>query len=97
MKNQEEQKNQNEVSIRELKAKAGEILRMLDEDSGGEIIVTRHGKQGAKLVSLKGTKEEIPWSERRSLRNDLTHLPDVSYKEFVKFKKIWERNIDPTL
>ena len=81
------------VTVRELKAKASEILRELDETPGKEVVITRHGKPCAKLVSLKGTSEEIPWSERKSLRNSLKHLPHLTYADFVEAKRIWEPKI----
>ena len=85
------------VSVRELKAKASEILRNLEELPSGEVIITRHGKPWAKLVSLKGKPEGIPWSQRKSLRNTLTHLPELTEADFVEAKRIWEPKIDAIL
>ena len=81
------------VSVRELKAKASEILRKLDETPGKEVLITRHGKPCAKLVSLKGTSEGIPWSERKSLRNSMPHLPELTDADFAEAKRIWEPKI----
>ena len=83
------------VSVRELKAKASEILRDLEDSPVGEVIITRHGKPWAKLVSLKGKPDRIPWSERISLRNTLTHLPDLTEADFIEAKRIWEPKFDP--
>ena len=85
------------VSVRELKAKASEILRNLEQSSAGEVIITRHGKPWAKLVSLKGKPESIPWSERKSLRNTLTHLPELTETDFAEAKRIWEPKLDAIL
>ena len=81
------------VTVRELKAKASEILRQLEETPGKEVLVTRHGKPCAKLVSLKGKSEGIPWEQRKSLRNSLKHLPQLTYADFIEAKRIWEPKI----
>ena len=82
------------VTVRELKAKASEILRDLEKSPAKEIIVTRHGKPCAKLVSLKGTSQGIPWSERKSLRNALPHLHELTDADFAEAKRIWEPKFD---
>ena len=81
------------VSVRELKAKASEILRNLEETPGKEVLITRHGKPCAKLVSLKGKSEGIPWEQRKSLRGSWKHLPHLTYADFVEAKRIWEPKI----
>jgi len=48
-------------------------------------------------VSLKGKPEGIPWSQRKSLRNTLTHLPELTEADFVEAKRIWEPKIDAIL
>ena len=85
------------VSVRELKAKASEILRKLGETPGKEVVITRHGKPCAKLVSLKGTSEEIPWEQRKSLRNSMPHLHELSDADFAEAKRIWEPKTDGIL
>lgn len=85
---------QTTVSVRELKARASELLRDLEEAPGDEIIITRHGKPCAKLVSLKGKSDSIPWSERKSLRGTMAHLPELTDADFDDAKKIWEPKID---
>ena len=82
------------VSVRELKAKASEILRELEMSPATEILITRHSKPCAKLVSLKGTSEEMPRSQRKSLRNSLAHLHDLTDADFAEAKRIWEPKID---
>ena len=82
--------NTTTVTVRELKAKASEILRKLDDEPGKEIVITKHGKPCAKLVSLKGTSEGIPWSERKSLRGTWSHLPALTWEDFLEAKRIWE-------
>ena len=76
------------VSVRELKAKASEILREL-ESSGEEVIVTRRGKPCAKLVRL--TDQATGKKSLRTLRGALSFLPDdLTYDDFMEVKKIWE-------
>lgn len=82
------------ISVRELKAKASQILRNLENSSAAEIVITRHGKPCAKLVSLKGKSEGIPWSKRRSLRNALGHMHQLTDADFSEAKRIWEPKID---
>ena len=85
---------QTTVSVRELKAKASELLRRLDEAPGDEIVITRHGKPCAKLVSLKRNPQGIPWSERISLRDAWPKLHKFSDVDFQEAKRIWEPKID---
>ena len=83
-----------EVGVRELKANPTELMRMLEETPGLEIIITRYGKPSAKLVSLKETSEEIPWSERISLRGTWAHMRELTDEDFAEAKKIWEPRAD---
>ena len=83
-----------EVGVRELKANPTELIRMLEETPGLEIIITRYGKPSAKLVSLKETSEEIPWPERVSLRGTWAHMHELTDEDFAEAKKIWEPRTD---
>ena len=76
------------VSVRELKAKASQILREL-ESSGEEVIVTRRGKPCAKLVRL--TDQATGKKSLRTLRGALPSMPDeLTWDDFMEAKKIWE-------
>ena len=77
------------VTVRELKAKASEILRDLEKSPGKEIVITRHGKPCAKLVPLKGKSEGIPLTQRKSLRNALPHLQQLTDADFAEAKRVW--------
>ena len=66
----------NTVSVSQLKTNPSEILRLLEETPDLEIVVTSHGNPCAKLVSLFG-RPTVPWSERISLANTWSHLPDI--------------------
>ena len=79
-----------EVGVRELKANPTELIHMLEETPGLEIIITRYGKPAAKLVSLKETSEEIPWSERISLRGTWANRHELTDADFAEAKRIWE-------
>jgi len=83
-----------EVGVRELKANPTELIRLLEETPGLEFIITRYGKPAAKLVSLKETSEEIPWSERISLRGTWAHMHELTDEDFAEAKKIWEPRVD---
>ena len=83
-----------EVGVRELKANPTELIRMLEETPGLEIIITRYGKPSAKLVSLKETSEEIPWSERVSLRGTWANRHELTDADFAEAKRIWEPKLD---
>ena len=78
------------VGVRELKANPTELLRLLEETPDMEIIITRYGKPSAKLVSLRGQAEEIPWTERISLRGTWANLHELSDADFAEAKRIWE-------
>ena len=78
------------ISIRELKSKASRILRTLEESTDREVVITRHGKPCAKLVSLSRKPGEIPWTERISLRGTWANLHELSDADFAEAKRIWE-------
>ena len=82
------------VGVRELKADPTHLLRLLEETPDLEIIITRYGKPAAKLVSLKKSSEEVPWSERVSLRGTWANLHDLTDADFAEAKRIWEPKVD---
>ena len=83
-----------EVGVRELKANPTELIHMLEESPGLEIIITRYGKPAAKLVSLKETSEDIAWEDRISLRGTWAHMHELTDEDFAEAKKIWEPRVD---
>ena len=83
-----------EVGVRELKANPTELIHMLEETPGLEIIITRYGKPAAKLVSLKETSEDIVWEDRISLRSTWAHMHEFTDEDFAEAKKIWEPRVD---
>ena len=83
-----------EVGVRELKANPTELIHMLEETPGLEIIITRYGKPAAKLVSLKETSEDIAWEDRISLRGTWAHMHELTDEDFAEAKKIWEPQVD---
>ena len=82
------------VGVRELKANPSEILKLLEENPGLEFVITRYGKPSAKLVSLRGRKEKVPWEERVSLRGIWANLYEPSDEDFLEAKRIWEPKDD---
>ena len=82
------------VGVRELKADPTHLLRLLEENPEMEIIITRYGKPSAKLVSLKETSEEVPWSERVSLRGTWANLHELTDEDFAEAKGIWNPKLD---
>ena len=83
-----------EVGVRELKANPTELIHMLEETPGLEIIITRYGKPAAKLVSLKETSEDIAWEDRISLRGTCVHMHGLTDEDFAEAKNIWEPRVD---
>lgn len=83
-----------EVGVRELKANPTDLIHLLEETPGLEFIITRYGKPSAKLVSLKETSEEVPWSERVSLRGTWSHMHELTDEDFAEAKRIWEPRAD---
>lgn len=73
-----------------MKANPTDLIHMLEETPGLEIIITRYGKPAAKLVSLKETSEEIPWDDRISLRGIWANRHELSDADFAEAKRIWE-------
>ena len=82
------------VGVRELKANPSEILKLLEENPGLELVITRYGKPSAKLVSLRGQKEDVPWDQRVSLRNTWANLHELSDEDFLEAKHMWEPKDD---
>ena len=82
------------VGVRELKANPSEILKLLEENPGLEIVITRYGKPSAKLVSLRGHKEAVPWEARISLRGIWANRHTLSDADFAEAKRIWEPKPD---
>lgn len=82
------------IGVRELKAKTSEILRRLEEKNDLEIIITRHGKPCARLVSarryLPKLAEKVPESDRISILGAYPNLPELTDKDFKEVKRIWE-------
>ena len=80
------------ITVRELKAKASEILRNL-ESSREEVIITRRGKPCGKLVPWRD--EQQGTKSLRSLRGALSFLPDANFQDFVEVKDVWEPRVPP--
>jgi len=73
------------VGVRELKARASELLRELGCKGGG-VVITRHGKPCAKLVPFKEARAA---SGQRPLRNAYPHLPALTEEDFLQAKRTW--------
>ena len=78
-------------SIRELRAKAGQILDSLAE--GEEVIITRRGKPCGKLVAVAAERPPLT-----PLQQKYAHLPDLSYEEIQAIRRemneTWQRKFD---
>ena len=81
--------NETTISVRDLKAHASRLLKLLEEDSRSEIIITRHGKPCGKLVGLDQPSSVPPPAERTSLRNTMSHLANTGDKDLVEATNIW--------
>ena len=90
MPNDETTINETTISVRELKAHASKLLKLLEEDSNSEIIITRHGKPCGKLVGLNRESSPTPPSGRLSLRNTMSHLAKTGEQDLVEATNIWE-------
>jgi prevent-host-death family protein len=77
------------ITLRELKTRSTEIMKSLEETPSLEIIITRYGKPCAKLVPIGEGSGKPPESERVSLRNTWSHLPELSDADFEEAKRIW--------
>ncbi len=67
-------------SIRELRAKAGQILDSLAE--GEEVIITRRGKPCARLAPI-APGAETPLTP---LQEKYVHLPNLSFEEIQRHR-----------
>ena len=81
--------NETTISVRELKAHASKLLKLIEEDAGSEIIITRHGKPCGKLVGLEQQSPPTQLAERISLRNTMSHLAKTGEKDLVEATNIW--------
>lgn len=83
-------------SIRELRAKAGQILDSLAE--GEEVIITRRGKPCGKLVAVAEEQEQAEKLPLHTLRDAFAGLPDLSYEEIQALRdemnETWQRKFD---
>lgn len=77
------------ISVRELKAHASKLLKLIEEDSRSEIIITRHGRPCGKLVGLDKHSPTAPATGRTSLRNTLTHLAKIEDNDLIEATNIW--------
>ncbi len=77
------------ISVRDLKAHASKLLKLIEEDSNSEMIITRHGKPCGKLVGLEQKSPPTPPAERISLRNTMSHLANTGEKDLVEATNIW--------
>ncbi|MDP1808011.1 MAG: type II toxin-antitoxin system prevent-host-death family antitoxin [Actinomycetota bacterium] len=77
------------IGVRELKAKAGEVLREVSQKRK-EFIITSHGRPCGKIVPLK-EEPEAP-SGKKTLRGAYPHLPELDEKDFRQIKNIWLKN-----
>lgn len=76
------------IGIRELKAKAGEVIREVSQKRK-EIIITNHGRPCGKIVPL-AEESEAP-SGKKTLRGAYSHLPELDEKDFRQVKRVWRR------
>ncbi len=83
--------NETTISVRDLKAHASKLLKLIEEDSSTELIITRHGKPCGKLVSLgqHSPATATPPVQRISLRNSMSHLANTGEKDLVEATNIW--------
>ena len=82
--------NETTISVRELKAHASRLLKLLEVSTNSEIIITRHGRPCGKLVGLERDSSEDPPAERPSLRNTMSHLAKTGEQDLVEATNIWE-------
>lgn len=82
--------NEATIGIREFKAKLSQIISGLDGQ--GEVVITRHGRPCAKLISIQ-TPPDRGTAPLASLRDRLPQLPDASYEDFLELKSIWDPKV----
>lgn len=85
-----------EVGIRELKARASELVRRVVQHRE-EVVITKHGRPVARIVP---TEQEAPAQphEKQLLGLYKDILPDVTWEEWEEFEREieeeWQRRID---
>ncbi len=77
------------VSIRELKARASEILREV-ERHGTEFTVTRRGRPVARIEPAEEMTVNRPIDGMGGLRGAFPDWPDLEWEDFMEAKRIWE-------
>jgi prevent-host-death family protein len=75
------------ISVRELKARASELLREL-EQTGQEALITRRGTLWGRLVPL--ARQEKAAGPKRILRNSYRDLPELTEDDFQEAKRLWQ-------
>lgn len=74
------------IGVRELKARASELLRQVEE--GEEFVVTRHGKPCARLVPA-ATRQAVG-AKSPSLLGRYRGGAELTWEDFQEAKRIWE-------
>ena len=86
--------NETTISVRDLKAHASKLLKLLEEDSGSELIVTRHGKPCGRLMGMERDTSTTSPGGRPGLRDALSHLAETAEKDLVDATNIWGQSSD---
>ena len=82
------------ISVRDLKAHASKLLKVLEEDPGSEIIVTRHGKPCGRLIGMVRDTSTTSSGGRTGLRDAMSHLAEIAEKDLVDATNVWGQSSD---
>lgn len=77
------------VGVRELKAKAGEILRRVAEERE-RVVVTRRGRPSAQIIPIAETGK----SPGKKLRGSYSAFPSLSDDDFARAKEAWTHAVE---
>lgn len=77
------------IGIRELKARASEIIREM-QATGAEFIITSRGRPVARIEPLALADAPEATDGMGGLLGALTDLPDLTWEDFVEAKRLWD-------
>ena len=77
------------IGVRDLKARASELLREI-ETSGKEFIITVRGRPVARLEPIAPGEAGPPVDGTGGSRGIWAHRPEATWDDFMQAKRIWE-------
>lgn len=76
------------IGIRDLKARASEILHQVQQ-SGTEVVITHRGHPVARLEPIASARPSMSENGLANLRGALVSMPNLTWEDFRQLKEAW--------